>query len=174
MLTDEQLGVLKGMVAGLAITVASLGIAIIGLLEPLVPAADASLTYALKWDALIVVCLTINIAVLARHRFVTPEDIDGGGLCKGTQTAQLLQSMLQNTLEQTVLAVGVHAIWASVMPQTWQPAVPIASIMFVAGRIMFWRGYSKGASARALGFALTFYPSVLMLVVIVGHLVFGQ
>ena len=170
MLTDKQVGVLKGMAAGLAITAASLSLATIGVLEPLVPAPDAALMSALKWDTLIVVCLTLNIAVLARHRFFTPDDIDGGGLSKGTPTAQLLQSILQNTLEQTVLALGVHAIWASTMPQTWQPAVPAAAAMFVVGRIMFWRGYSKGATARAFGFALTFYPSVVMLLIIVAHL----
>ena len=36
---------------------------------------------------------------------------------------------------------------------------------------MFWRGYARGASARALGFALTFYPSVVMLLMIAEHLV---
>ena len=54
-------------------------------------------------------CLAINIGLLARHRFFTPDDIDGGGLTPGTATAHILQSMLQNTLEQSVLALGVHA-----------------------------------------------------------------
>src|SRR5690349_16112414 len=161
-LTEKQIGVFKGMVAGLAITIASLGVAVCWLDSP-VSVAEASPTHAIKWDALVAACLAINIALLARHRFFTPDDIDGGGLSKGTPTAQILQSTLQNTLEQTVLALAVHAVWSRVMPPTWQLAIPTASILFVAGRILFWRGYAKGAPARALGFGLTFYPSVVML-----------
>ena len=170
-LTDKQTGVLKGMVAGLAITAASLGFAIFGLESP-VSVADASLAHAIKWDTLVVACLAINIALLARHRFFTPDDIDGSGLSKGTPTAQILQSTLQNTLEQTVLAIAVHAVWSGVMPPTWQLAIPAASILFIVGRILFWRGYASGAPARALGFGLTFYPSLVMLLAIAFRIVF--
>lgn len=175
-LTEKQTGVLKGMLAGLAIAFVSLGVAIFGVLTPLFPAlgAGAALAHALKWDTLIMACLAINIGMLARHRFFTPDDIDGGGLSSGTPTAHLLQSMLQNTLEQTVLAVGVHMIWASVMPLAWQAAVPVAVILFVIGRILFWRGYGHGAPARALGFTLAFYPSAIMLLTIAGHLLLSR
>ena len=116
------------------------------------------------------VCLVINIALVANHRFFTPEDIDGGGLSAGTARVRLLQSMLQNTLEQTVLATAVHLIWASVMPADWQAAIPAAALLFAVGRVLFWRGYARGAPSRALGFGLTFYPSVAMLALIVGRL----
>ena len=56
------------------------------------------------------------------------------------------------------------------MPWTWQAAVPAAAILFFLGRLLFWRGYSHGAPARALGFALTFYPTVVMLVLVVARL----
>jgi uncharacterized membrane protein YecN with MAPEG domain len=120
---------------------------------------------------LIVLCLTANIGLLARHRFFTPEDIDGGGLTKGTAQAQVLQATLQNTLEQTVLALSVHAVWAAEMPASWQAVIPAAAILFFIGRVLFWRGYARGAPGRALGFALTFYPTVAMLLLIVGRLV---
>jgi len=45
-----------------------------------------------------------------------------------------------------------------------------AAILFVFGRILFWRGYARGAPARALGFALTFYPTLAMLLTIGGRL----
>jgi uncharacterized membrane protein YecN with MAPEG domain len=127
--------------------------------------------HALRWDVLIVLCLTANIGLLARHRFFTPEDIDGGGLTKGTAQAQVLQATLQNTLEQTVLALSVHAVWAAEMPASWQAVIPAAAILFFIGRVLFWRGYARGAPGRALGFALTFYPTVAMLLLIVGRLV---
>ena len=172
-MTDKQAGVLKGVVAGLAITLVMLGLAIAGLLSPLMPGTRPPLAHALKWDTLVLACLAINIGLLARHRFFTPDDIDGGGLTPGTAPAHLLQSTLQNTLEQSVLALGVHAIWASVMPQAWQAAVPAAVMLFVIGRVLFWRGYASGAAARALGFAMTFYPQVVMLVVIMGFVMVG-
>ena len=112
----------------------------------------------------------VNIGLLARHRFFTPEDIDGGGLTKGTPQAQVLQSTLQNTLEQTVLGLSTHIVWAVTMPPSWQTAVAAAAILFFVGRVLFWRGYVHGASARALGFALTFYPSVGMLILVAGRL----
>lgn len=171
MLTNKQSGVLRGMMAGLAVTIVALALAMRGVLTPLMPGADSSIDFALKWDTLVVACLAINIALLARHRFFTPDDIDGGGLTEGTAKAHLLQSMLQNTLEQTMLALGVHLIWAAVMPRAWQAAVPVAAMLFVIGRFLFWRGYASGAPHRALGFALTFYPQVVMLLVIAGWLV---
>ena len=173
-LTDKQAGVFKGMLAGLAITVASLALAIFSGLKSLVWFEDALPAHVINRDTLVIACLAINIALLARHRFFTPDDIDGGGLSKGTPTAHILQSTLQNTLEQTVLALAVHAVWSGVMPPTWQLAIPAASILFIVGRILFWRGYAKGAPARALGFSLTFYPSVVMLLALGFRMVFDQ
>jgi hypothetical protein len=171
MLTDKQSGVLRGMLVGLAITIVSVALAMHGTLTPLRPGADATFAYVMKWDLLVLACLAINIGLLARHRFFTPDDIDGGGLTAGTSTADILQSMLQNTLEQTMLALGVHLAWAMITPQAWLPAVAVAAILFAIGRVLFWRGYASGAPARALGFALTFYPSVVMLLVMAGWLV---
>src|SRR5690349_361304 len=169
MLSVKQQGVLRGMVAGVITTLLALALAIGLHPTPLTPEQGyaAALVHALKWDVLVIVCLSVNIGLLARHRFFTPEDIDGGGLTKGTPQAQILQSTLQNTLEQTVLGLSVHTIWAVTMPQSWQAAVPAAASLFFLGRVLFWRGYAHGASARALGFALTFYPSVAMLILIV-------
>ena len=53
--------------------------------------------------------LFLCIARLAKHRFFTPQDIHGSALTEGTERARLLQAFLQNTLEQTVLAVP--CIW---------------------------------------------------------------
>jgi hypothetical protein len=173
MLTASQKGVRRGAMAGIAITAGSLALAIAAAPGRLLPHDGPSPAFALAWDTPILVCLVINIAMIANHRFFTPEDIDGGGLSVGTARVRLLQSMLQNTLEQTVLATGVHLIWASVMPTGWQAAIPVAALLFAIGRVLFWRGYARGAPSRALGFGLTFYPSVAMLALIVGRLALG-
>ncbi len=126
------------------------------------------IAFALRADAFLALWLGISIGLLARHRFFTPEDIDGGGLIPGTETANILQATLQNTLEQTVLAVLVHLAWAALMPVSWMSAIPAAVVLFLCGRVLFVRGYRGGAPSRAVGFALTYYPSVLMLVFVIG------
>jgi len=162
------------MMLGLASTLLVVALAIVAAPGALLPDGNdvaSAIFHALRWDVLLVVWLAASIAMLARHRFFTPADIDGGGLSDGTPTAKVLQSVLQNTLEQVVLALSVHLIWAATMPRQWQAAIPAAATFFFVGRALFWRGYAHGAPARALGFALTFYPTVALLVVAVGHLV---
>ena len=172
-LTDKQRGVLKGMSIGAATSLVEIITAI--LLGPALLSPDASagerLAFALRADAFLALWLGVSIGLLARHRFFTPEDIDGGGLSRGSETANVLQATLQNTLEQTVLAVLVHMTWATLMPVSWMTAIPAAAILFLSGRVLFIRGYSGGAPSRAAGFALTFYPSVLMLVIVVGAVI---
>lgn len=129
---------------------------------------DERIAFALRADAFLALWLAISVGLLARHRFFTPEDIDGGGLIPGTETANILQATLQNTLEQTVLAVLVHLAWAALMPISWMSAIPAAVVLFWGGRVLFVRGYRGGAPSRAVGFALTYYPSVLMLVLVIG------
>ncbi len=168
-LSSKQIGVLRGMALGATLSV--IGVIGIGLWQPdaLVPADEAGsrLAFALKWDLLLLIVLAVHIGILARHRFFTPVDIDGGGLTSGTTKAQIYQSVLQNTLEQVVLAIGVHLVWAVSLPIGWLASVPAAVVLFVVGRILFMAGYERGAPARALGFAMTFYPSVLMLIIII-------
>jgi len=172
-LSEKQQGVLKGIVAGAGISIVGIVGAIRFGPEILDPnlSIGGRLEFVAKSDLAILIWLAISVGWLARHRFFTPEDIDGGGLASGTTHARVLQSALQNTLEQTVIAVTVHVAWAIVMPPQWLIALPIATALFILGRILFVRGYAHGAPARALGFALTFYPSLLLLLIIVGRLV---
>jgi len=175
MLDAKQRGVLRGMAAALALAVVALGAAVTTPPAALLPAAPfpATLAVALGWSLLPVACLGLNIGALARHRFFTPADIDGSGLSAGTATARTLQAILQNTLEQAALAVCVYAAWAALMPLAWQAVVPAAALLFGLGRLLFWRGYAAGAPARAFGFGLTFYPSMLMLAALALRLALG-
>jgi len=165
-LSRTQLGVLGGMAAAAAVAVAGLAMAVFGPLRGPVGEVDLvqRLRLALICDAFVLLPLALSIAALARHRFSSPADIDGSGLSKGTGEAALLQAILQNTLEQTVLAVGAHLTWAAAMPSSAIGAVPVAAAMFVVGRAAFALGYRHGARSRAFGFALTFYPTLIMLV----------
>lgn len=165
-LDDAQRRVMRNMLAALALSIAALGWAAVTGPAFLLPPVDAAspLTWAIKWDGAVLACLIVAIGNLARHRFFTPVDIDGSGLTNGTERAHVLQAILQNTLEQAVIAVIAHLFWAAVMPFGAQAALPVGAVLFVLGRICFAKGYAGGAGARAFGFALTFYPTVILTV----------
>ena len=120
-LTDKQRGVIKGVITGAIITIVvlSAGIAFIPTLLTPDSTVGERLAFTLKADILVIVWLVRCIGMVGQHRFHTPEDIDGAGLTTGTPQAKVLQATLQNTLEQAVLAIVVHLIWAVVMPVSW-------------------------------------------------------
>lgn len=138
---------------------------LLGLLWPNLPAGPsetrARLSAWLACDLAAALWLAVAVARLARHRFFSDEDIDGV-LGAGTVHARILQSLVQNTLEQTVLAVVAYGAWlltGAPIATAW-----IAVACFSVGRLLFFVGYDRGAAARSLGFALTFYPTVGLLV----------
>jgi len=126
----------------------------------------ARMAWALPWAILPLLALMVSIMRVANHRFATAEDIDGSGLTVGTQKIQILRAILQNTLEQSVLAVGGYLIGSVALPHGWLRVIPAAALLFVIGRILFAIGYARGAGGRALGFGLTAYPTFMLLVIV--------
>lgn len=155
--TRTQAGVAAGMAAGFVATVAAFA-------WPSLPAVPTGMEGRIAlWLAASVsaaLWLLIGVALLARHRFFSPADIDGGGLSEGTPTARLLQSLIQNTLEQAVLAIPAYGAWLWLAPEGRRGLVIVCAGLFGLGRLLFFLGYRFGAPARALGFTLTFYPTV--------------
>jgi hypothetical protein len=67
------------------------------------------------------------------------------------------QALVQNTSEQTLLAVLTYAAWLLARP-TSVPGLAIhCAVLFSVARLLFFAGYARGAAPRSLGFALTFY-----------------
>ena len=118
MLTDTQKGVMRGAVLAIAVSVAGIAAAMLWppLSPPMPTAGLAAWQAALRWDLALVVLLAGNIAFLANHRFLTPEDIDAGAVMLGSARAFAYKAALQNTLEQTGLALGVHTMRAFLVP----------------------------------------------------------
>ncbi len=166
-LTDKQKGVVRNVIPAAVLTVVGLfGVSLLLPLDMLpLDEPGGRIAWALKWALLPVLTLMIAIMRVANYRFSSPEDIDGSGLTDGTPEVRVLRAVVQNTLEQTVLAVAAYAIWAVVMPYSWLRVIPVAALLFVAGRALFARGYAQGAPGRATGFGLTAYPTFGMLAV---------
>jgi hypothetical protein len=173
-LTEKQRGVVRGVILAALLSLPSLcGISLL-LPATVLPADEpgARLAWALQWSLLPMLTLVVAVGRVANHRFYTPEDIDGAGLTEGTPQLRLRRAILQNTLEQTVLAVAGYAIWAVVMPYAWLRSIIVAALLFVAGCLLFARGYTRGAPGRALGFGLTAYPTFGMLATLAVVLLF--
>lgn len=156
----EQRGVAFGMAraAGLALLVLAAA-AYLGLKAP-TPALAERVAATLRVDLLVVFWLAAAIANVARLRFFSPVDIAGSSGAQESEAVRRGRAVLQNTLEQAALALPVHLALA-VLLESAVPVVTALALLFCLGRAAFWRGYAKGAPARAFGFALTFYPSLI-------------
>jgi MAPEG family len=168
-LDQTQTGVARGMALAVAVVVLMFAVAYIlkwPNLSKYVATSSrlklASLT-ALSPTAMLLIC----IARLAKHRFSTPQDIQGSALTEGTKRARLLQSLLQNTLEQNVLVLPIYFASSLFFPVSLLPLVVVATVLFAVGRLLFFIGYAKGAPSRAVGFGLTFYPSVTLFFLVI-------
>jgi hypothetical protein len=105
--------------------------------------------------------LLVAIMMVSTERRFSPEDI--GGQASGPPSTRLAikAAFLQNTLEQTVLVGAFFFALAAVAGGAWLSLLPVAALLFVVGRILFYRGYHRGAQGRSLGMALTMMPSAL-------------
>jgi len=156
-MTRKQVGTAIGMAVGLALTIGAF-------LWPggRNPHVDRLALWA-ACSAGAACWLTLAVALLARHRFFNPADIDGAGLTAASPRAQLLQALIQNTAEQALLAAMAYAAWLLATPTLAVGPAILCAALFSLGRLLFFAGYARGAAARSLGFALTFYPTVGLL-----------
>ena len=123
----------------------------------------ARLAFVVHWLLFPGLCLLAGIAMVANRRFFLSSAIDG----TRTPESPSLEINLrynQNTLEQTVLAAIAWAGLSLALPHERLSLIPALACMFVVGRVLFWIGYLIAPWARAVGFALTFYPTVAALV----------
>ncbi|MCJ2012451.1 MAPEG family protein [Methylobacterium sp. J-076] len=159
----EQRRVAVGMASGLAITALALTLATswepVGM--PVKPLAER-LQAALRTDLFVIVWLAAAIANVARLRFFSLDDIAGSKAGPGSKPVQDAVAFLQNTLEQSILAIPTHLAFATAAVHPMSVLMMVTAL-FCVGRAMFWIGYQRGAHGRALGFALTFYPTVALL-----------
>jgi len=65
-----------------------------------------------------------------------------------------------NTLEQLVLFLPATVLFAWVFDPRWAAAL---GVVWIVGRLLYFRSYVRDPRSRALGFALTALPSLGML-----------
>jgi uncharacterized MAPEG superfamily protein len=78
-----------------------------------------------------------------------------------------------NTFEQFTAYFVAHCGLALYSPPDEARTMPILTILFIMGRILFWIGYHRNPYLRAFGFGLTFYPTVAAYAWLMLTMVFG-
>ena len=101
--------------------------------------------------------LVAVIGWLAQRRFFDDAIIDGEPFAVGS-LEEIAQRVLTNTVEQLVLAL---AIWPLVAISLGGAVAISLGIGFTLMRVLFWIGYLMSPPLRALGFAGTFYPTLV-------------
>jgi hypothetical protein len=126
------------------------------------PVATAErLARALVLDLSVLGWVLLMIGEVASRRLFSPDDIDGSAGRVESDAVRLSRAILQNTLEQAVIAVGAHLALAVLLPAWQLVLLPALAALFGLGRLLYWIGYRMSPMSRALGFAVTFVPTIL-------------
>ncbi len=105
----------------------------------------------------------LAVARLAARRFFDDTAIDGAAFPPGSP-GDIDSRVLQNSIEQLVLAVAVWPASGILLATTGPGVVLCLGIGFLIARLAFWIGYHVSPPLRAFGFAASFYPTVLVLI----------
>lgn len=111
--------------------------------------------FALRWDFLVLAWLLACVRSVAQGRFWSPADRDGSARAAPSGSIAVRAAILQNSLEQTLLAVGGHLILATVLRGPELVLIPLLVLLYLCGRAAFATRYSRSPIARASGMALT-------------------
>lgn len=152
-----QAGVARGIGIGLGLTIA---VTIISYTRG--AAATLESRTATLGIAVLVLGLWLAAAIgaVAQRRFSSTVAI--GSRDHVDRAIDGANAILRNTAEQVLLA-GLAYTALTLLSDHARVPVALFAACFSAGRLLFWVGYRDGVDAKALGFALTFYPSVAAL-----------
>lgn len=101
--------------------------------------------------------LAAMIGRLAQRRFFDDQIIDGAPFLPGSP-AEIDQRVLANTTEQVLLAL---CLWPFAGWVLGWGLVPVLGVSFAVARLLFWIGYHLSPPLRGLGFAASFYPTLI-------------
>lgn len=171
-MTNTQKSVAISMALGLLISIVSMYLSkFIHIEELTLEGRLMLLAKALIAPAIFIFFCVANIA---SHRFNSKIDIDASIGQVDSFICIEKQRVLQNTLEQSVLASITYIIWTIIAPENWLGLLVVNPLLFAIGRILFILFHKNGAKGRAIGFVLTFYPTVLLLLIEVVLLFFKR
>ncbi|EDO49563.1 predicted protein [Nematostella vectensis] len=119
------------------------------------------ITFTLQWELVSLLAVQAGIVWVARTRFSTAaiNPLDKSA----KQFVEIPQKYLKNTVEQFVLHFVASLVLTTYLTAEQMFVVPVLVGIFVTGRLCFAVGYKIHFSARGFGFALTWLPTVAII-----------
>jgi len=166
-LPDRPAGERRKILAALTVNGAAVAatLVVLALLRGVFPAPagvaglDGRLAYGaglLVWPALVLLLMVFGVMV-ARARSVALNPIDDAE-SRGIRVAQ---RVLSNSVEQTAVFVPALLALAATIPLPSLSMLAVLTLVFVAGRLLFWAGYLIHPYARAPGMAATLTTTIV-------------
>lgn len=131
------------------------------------------LAFAIRADLFIILWVVIAIGIVSRNRRHSAQDI--GAALSGPPSPRLAIQIafLLNTLEQAVIAIGVHMALAVLLSGPALSLIVGAVALFAIGRVTFYYGYKHGAGGRAFGMVTTTLPTLAGLILAIVLMMLG-
>ena len=118
------------------------------------------IAFAIRADTFVLLWVFVGVGMVSRTRRHSAQDIGGALSGPPSQRLAMQLAFLQNTLEQAVMAIGVHLALATQLSGPPLALIVAAVVMFGIGRVTFLIGYPKGAGSRAFGMITTVLPTL--------------
>ncbi len=132
------------------------------------------IAFALQSDLVIFLWLAGCVRAVSKGRFLSPVDIGGSASGPPSTVLKVRAAVLQNSLEQTVLAVGAHLTLATVLRGAELRVIPLLVALYLFGRVTFAWGYARRPVGRAFGMAVTGVATVVGYGLAIGLLLAGR
>lgn len=113
------------------------------------------IAFALQIDLVLLLWLAGCVRAVSKGRFHSPDDIGGSAAAPPSAALRVRVAVLQNSLEQTVLATGGHLVLATLLRGAELRLLPLLAALYLLGRVTFAWGYARRPVGRAFGMALT-------------------
>lgn len=129
--------------------------------KPHLPTLFDRVVFTLRWLIVSLLPVWAGVILVGNVRFATSaiDPIDKSG----EKYIKMRSNFLQNTVEQFLLHSFGLTVLSTYLSEESMHWVPLLVILFVVSRVLFFVGYSIHPLKRAIGFFMTFTPSVAVM-----------
>ncbi|CAL8294865.1 unnamed protein product [Merluccius merluccius] len=163
--SDEKLKLCLAMVAALVLFPLLVwgGYALLPFDAPQIKSTPLRLVYTLRcaFFATVPIMLGVVVQGVARLRFRELKPLYQGSL--ESQEVAAHGHYVNDSLCLYLFYFLQLSVMATYLNQEYLKLVPLLTIIFAVGRLIYWVCLSLGSSVRALGFGFSFFPILLML-----------
>ena len=130
-----------------------------------------ALVLAIQLSIVPLLWLLLAVGIVSTKRRTSQADVRGSAFAPPSSRLAIPMAFLQNTLEQSVLLIGVLLILATVLSESQLVVLPILVLLFSIGRYLFYVGYTHDPASRVPGMIFTMLPTMLGYILALGLVV---